>query len=35
MYRLYVLDKIAQGQAAVEDGKVITVDNLKKEIQNW
>jgi hypothetical protein len=35
MYRLYVLDKINQGQEAIKNGKKQTVDELKKEIETW
>ncbi|MCP4131409.1 MAG: hypothetical protein GY754_10550 [bacterium] len=34
MYRLYVIDKVAHSQEAVKDGKTLTVDELKKEIQS-
>ena len=35
MYRLYVIDKIHAGQEDVRNGKTITTDELKKEIQSW
>lgn len=35
MYRLYVLDKIREGQEAVEQGKTITSKELKREIDSW
>jgi len=35
MYRLFVLDKISKGRDAVKQGKVITVDELKKEMRQW
>jgi len=35
MYRLYVLDKIRKGQEAVEQGKTITSEALKREIDSW
>ncbi len=35
MYRLYVLDKIRKGQEAVEQGKTITSEELKQEIDSW
>ncbi len=35
MYRLYVIEKIHQGQKAVKEKKIISVDDLKKEVQNW
>lgn len=34
MYRLYVLDKIRKGQEAVEQGKTITNEELKREIDS-
>lgn len=35
MYRLYVLDKIRKGQGAVEQGKILTGEELKREIDTW
>jgi hypothetical protein len=35
MYRLYVLDKIHKGQDAVKNNKVISIEDLKKEIRTW
>jgi hypothetical protein len=35
MYRLYVLNKIHAGQEAIKTGKKESVDELKKEIENW
>lgn len=35
MYRLYVLDKIRKGQEAVEQGRTITSEELKREIDSW
>jgi len=35
MYRLYVLDKIRKGQEAVEKGKIIASEELKREIDSW
>ena len=35
MYRLYVIDKVKKSQEAVKDGKTITIDELKKEVQSW
>ncbi|MBI3562095.1 MAG: hypothetical protein HY080_10315 [Gammaproteobacteria bacterium] len=34
-YRLYVLDKIRKGQAAVEQGRTISHEDLKREIDQW
>lgn len=35
MYRLYVLDKIRRGQEAVEQGRTISSEELKREIDSW
>ena len=35
MYRLYVLDKIRKGQEAVEQGKTITSEELRRQIDSW
>jgi predicted transcriptional regulator len=35
MYRLYVIDKVRKGEAAVNEGKVITIEELKKEMKSW
>jgi hypothetical protein len=35
MYRLYVIDKVHMSKEAVRNGKVITVEELKREIQAW
>ncbi|MCO6428999.1 hypothetical protein [Nitrosomonas communis] len=35
MYRLYVLDKIRKGQEAAEQGKTVTSEQLKREIEVW
>lgn len=35
MYRLYVIDKVRKGKAAVKEGKIITVEELKKEMKSW
>ena len=35
MYRLYVLDKIRKGQEAVDQGKTISSEELKREIDSW
>lgn len=35
MYRLYVLDKIRKGQEAADQGKTITSEELKREIDTW
>ncbi len=35
MYRLYVLDKIRKGQEAANQGKTVTSEELKREIDTW
>ncbi len=35
MYRLYVIDKIANGQTAIKDGNTISTEELLKEIESW
>ena len=35
MYRLYVLDKIRKGQEAADQGKTLTSEELKREIDTW
>lgn len=35
MYKLYVIDKIRRGQNAVIENRVLSVDELKKEMQSW
>ena len=35
MYRLYVIDKIHEGLEDVRNGRVITTEELEKEIQSW
>jgi sulfate-transporting ATPase len=35
MYRLYLLDKIRKGQEAVVQGKTLTSEQLKQEIDAW
>ena len=35
MYRLYVLDKIRKGQQAVAEGRTISSEQLKREIEQW
>jgi len=35
MYRLYVIDKVRKGREAVLQGKVISVDELKRELESW
>ena len=35
MYRLYVIEKVRKGREAVQQGKVISVDELREEAQSW
>jgi hypothetical protein len=35
MYRLYVLDKIHQGERDIQEGRTISNDELKKEAASW
>ena len=35
MYRLYVIDKVRKGREAVKMGEVVTIEDLKKEIESW
>lgn len=35
MYRLYVIDKVRKGKEAIQQGKVISVEELKEEIKSW
>jgi len=35
MYRLYVINKIKKGQEAVIEGKIKTLDELKKKVLKW
>lgn len=35
MYRLYVLDKLRNSREAIEQGQVISHDDLKRDITQW
>ena len=35
MYRLYVLDKFRKGREAGEQGRAVTSEELKREIDTW
>lgn len=35
MYELYVIDKVKKGKEAAERGEVISIEELKKEMQTW
>jgi hypothetical protein len=35
MYRLYVIDKVRKGREAIQQGKIISADELREEIKSW
>ena len=35
MYRLYVIGKIRKGRDASQRGETISIDDLKKEVEQW
>ena len=35
MYRLYVIDKVRKSRKAVQRGEVVSIEDLKKEIELW
>lgn len=35
MYKLYVIDKVRKGEKAIEEGKKISSEELKKEAASW
>ena len=35
MYRLYVIDKLRKSREAIEQGQVISHDDLRREIEQW
>jgi hypothetical protein len=35
MYRLYVIDKVRKGRESVQRGEVVSIEELKKEIESW
>ncbi|OGL47925.1 MAG: hypothetical protein A2161_16355 [Candidatus Schekmanbacteria bacterium RBG_13_48_7] len=35
MYRLYVIDKVKKGKESVNQGKVISIEELKREMNSW
>ena len=35
MYRLYVIDRVRKGREAVEEGRTVTVEKLKREVESW
>ena len=35
IYRLYVIDKVRKGREAVQRDEVLSIEDLKKEIELW
>ncbi len=35
MYRLYVIDKVRKGRAEAKAGKLVSIEDLEKEIEAW
>jgi hypothetical protein len=35
MYELYVVDKVKKGREAVVRGESVSIEDLKKEMQQW
>lgn len=35
MYRLYVIDKLRKSREAIEQGQVLSHEDLKREIEQW
>ena len=35
MYRLYDVDKVRKGREAVRRGEVLSIEELKKEVESW
>ncbi len=35
MYKLYVIDKVRKGEKAIEIGKKISSEDLKKDVASW
>jgi len=35
IYRLYVIDKVSRGQAAIKENRTITTEELLKEMESW
>ena len=35
MYRLYVVDKVRKGREAVQQGEVVSIEDLKREIESF
>ena len=35
MYRLYFIDKVRKGREAVQQGAVVSIEELNKKIESW
>ena len=35
IYQLYVIVKVRKGREAVQRGEVVSIEDLKKEIESW
>jgi predicted transcriptional regulator len=35
MYRLYVLDKVRKGREALDQGRTVSHEELRREIEQW
>ena len=35
MYRLYVIDKVRKGREAVREGRTVSMEELKREVESW
>ncbi len=35
MYKLYLLEKVRKGKQAADEGKFVSVGELKKEMESW
>jgi len=35
MYRLCIIDKVRKGREAVQRGEVVSIEDLKREIESW
>ena len=35
MYELYVVDKVHKGRTAAERGEVVSLEELKRDMQTW
>lgn len=35
MYRLYVLERVRKGREDIENGRTVSAEDLRNEIQSW